>query len=170
MPERRIMSILNYFRRQTPQERGVFVPPTVSTTGVSGEEIAACNNEVEAIIRREDKQQKKLYHSYSSHQRADIGRYAAQHGPTAASRHFTKQLGHSVPESTARKFRDLYRKELESSRKRSAEALPTITELPPMKRGRPLLIGDFDGQVQEYIRMLRLSGGVVNARFSSGCC
>ena len=47
MPERRIMSILNYFRRQTPQERGVFVLPTVSTTGVSGEEIAACNNEDE---------------------------------------------------------------------------------------------------------------------------
>ena len=63
MPERRIVSILNYFRRQTPQERGVFVLPTVSTTGVSGEEIAACNNEVEPVIRREDKQQKKLYHS-----------------------------------------------------------------------------------------------------------
>ena len=57
------MSILNYFRRQTPQERGVFVLPTVSTTGVSGEEIAACNNEVEPVIRREDKQQNKLYHS-----------------------------------------------------------------------------------------------------------
>ena len=54
VPERRIMSILNYFRQQTPQERGVFVLPTVSTTGVSGEEIAACNNEVEAVIRRED--------------------------------------------------------------------------------------------------------------------
>ena len=60
------------------------------------------------------------------------------------------------------KFGNLYRKE--SSRKRSAEALPTIAELPPMERGRPLLIGDFDGQVQEYIRMLHLSGGVVNAR------
>ena len=68
-----------------------------------------------------------------------------------------------MPESTARKYRDLYRKELESSRKRYAESLPTITELPPRKRGRPLLLGDFDSPVQEYVRMLRISGGVVNA-------
>ena len=69
-----------------------------------------------------------------------------------------------MPESTARKFRDLYCNELESSRKRHSEPLPTISELPPKKRGRPLLVGDFDSPVQEYIRMLRLSGGVVNAR------
>ena len=71
-----------------------------------------------------------------------------------------------MPESTACKFRDLYCNELESSRKRHAESLPTIpiSELPPRKRGRPLLIGDLDSPVQEYIRMLRLSGGVVNAR------
>ena len=33
------------------------------------------------------------------------------------------------------------------------------------KRGEgPLLLGDLDSPVQDYIRMLRLSGGVVNAR------
>ena len=91
-----------------------------------------CNKEVEAVVVRQQKT--KLYHSYSSKQRADIGRYAAQHGPTAASRQFTKELGHPVTESTARKFRDLYCKELESSRKRHTESLPTIAELPPRKR------------------------------------
>ena len=36
--------------------------------------------------------------------------------------------------------------------------------MPPKKRGRPLFLGDLDSPVQDYIRMLHLSGGVVNAR------
>ena len=156
------MSILNYFKRKKPEERRIFLPAPVSTECISEEDVALCNKEVEAVIVRQENT-KQPYHSYSSQQRADIGRYAAQHGPTAASRHFTKQLGHPVPESTPRKYSDFYRKELESSRKRHAESLPTITELPPRKRGRPLLLGDFDSPVQEYVRMLRISGGVVNA-------
>ena len=155
------MSILNIFKWKTPQERGIFLPTPVSNHCISKQEVAACNKEVETVVVQQ--QQMKQYHSYSSQQRAHIGKYAAQHGPTAASRHFTKLQGHSVAESTACKFRDLYRKELESSRKRHAESLPTISELPPRKRGRPLLIGDFDSRVQEYVRMLHLSGGVVNA-------
>ena len=69
-----------------------------------------------------------------------------------------------MPDSMACKYRDLYRKELESSRKQHAESLPTVAELPPRKRGRPLLLGDFDSPVQEYVCMLRISGGVVNTR------
>ena len=137
------MSILNFFKRKIPQERGIFLPSPVSTRCISEEEVAACNKEVEAVVvQQQDEKQKKQYHSYSSQQRADIVKYAAEHGPTAASRHFTKLLGHSVPESTARKYRDLYCKVLESNRKRHAESLPIISELPPKKRGRPLLIGD----------------------------
>ena len=68
-----------------------------------------------------------------------------------------------MPESNARKYCDLYSKELESSRKRHAESLPTITELPLRKRGRPMLLGDFDSPVQEYVCMLHISGGVINA-------
>ena len=67
-------------------------------------------------------------------------RYATQCRPMAASRHFTKQLGYPVPESTARKYLNLYRKELKASRKRHADSLSTITELPLRKRGRPLLL------------------------------
>lgn len=139
------------------------MPTPVATESISEEEVAACNKEVETAIVKNERQTKQ-YCSYSAKERASIGRYAAQHGPTAAARHFSKLLGHPVPESTARKFRNLYRTELETNRKRHAESLPSISELPPKKRGRPLLIGDFDSPVQDYIRMLRLSGGVVNAR------
>ena len=47
-------------------------------------------------------------HAYDVTRRADIRKYAAYYGPTAASRHFSKVCGHKVPESMARKFRDAY--------------------------------------------------------------
>ena len=87
------MSILNYFKRKTPQ----------STNDISGEDVAVCNREVETV-KQQNKKQVKQYHTYTSQQRANIGRYAAQHGPMVVARHFKKLLGHSVPESTARKF------------------------------------------------------------------
>ena len=162
------MSILNYFKQKAPQERGIFLPIPLSIDGtcIFEVEIAVYNKEVETVVQQQNERQMKQYYSYTSQQRANIGRYASHHGPTAAAQHFTKLLGHPVPESTARTFRDLYCNELESSRKRHAESPPTIpiSELPPRKRGRPLLIGDFDSPVQGYIRMLRLSGGAVNAR------
>ena len=135
----------------------------MSTECISEKDVALCNKEVEAVIEKQQNT-KQPYRSYLSQQQADIGRYTSQHGPTAASQHFTKQLRHPVPVSTARKYRNLYHKELESSWKRHAESFPTITELPPRKRGRPLLLGNFDSPVQEYVRLLLISGGVVNAR------
>ena len=54
--------------------------------------------------------------------------------------------------------------ELESSQKRHVESFPTITELPPRKRGGPLLLGNSDRPVQDYVCMLHISWGVVYAR------
>ena len=58
--------------------------------------------------RRKDSER----HVYSPRKRASIGHYAALHAPTRASVYYGKQLAHNVPESTCRKFRDEYRKEL----------------------------------------------------------
>jgi hypothetical protein len=63
------MSILNFFKRKKPEERGIFLPTPVSTQCISEEEVAACNKEVEAVVVRQQKT--KQYHSYK--QRADIG-------------------------------------------------------------------------------------------------
>ena len=156
------MSILNYFSRRKPAERGSFVPSVSQTSrSLSSQAISSANKEVE---RAEAASTRRAAPSnYSSAQRANIGKYAAIHGSTAASRHFSSTFGHPVPESTARKFRDIYRAELER-RKRIAldEDTDTVVELPPKKRGRPLLLQDLDGQVQEYVRKLRLAGGVIN--------
>ena len=59
---------------------------------------------------------RKLSNTYGEEVRASIGKYASVHGPTAAPCEFSKRHSHTVPESTTRKFRDLYVKELERQR------------------------------------------------------
>ena len=61
---------------------------------------------------------------YSPRKCAPIGHYAAVHAPTRASVYYGKQLAHNVPESTCRKFRDEYRKEL---KKRAESVAPGET-------------------------------------------
>ena len=69
------MSLLNYFKRKTPEERGIFLPTPVTTESISEEEVAACNKEVETAIVKNERQTKQ-YCSYSAKERASIGRYA----------------------------------------------------------------------------------------------
>ena len=101
-------------QEKKPKERGVFLPTPVSTRCIS-EEVALWYKEAEAVVVQQHNT--KQYHCYSSQQRAVIGAYAAQHGPTPGLRHFTELLGHLVPESTARNYRGLCCKELNSNRK-----------------------------------------------------
>ena len=51
-------------------------------------------------------------HSYDAKTRAQIGEYTYNNGPAAAVHHFLMLLGHRIPESTTRKFRDAYVMEL----------------------------------------------------------
>ena len=62
-----------------------------------------------------------------------------------------------LPESTLRKFKNLYTSELSASTKRSEYS--DVAALPPKKRARPLAMGEIlDNDVQKYIRALRLAG------------
>ena len=98
----------------------------------------------------------KNHSSYSAEDRALIGKYAAEHGPTKASRHF------KVPESTARLMKKQYLVELNAQRLYCQE-VPEVTRLPTKQCGRPLLLGiTLDNQVKEYITALRATAGVVN--------
>ena len=42
------------------------------------------------------------------------------------------------------------------------QCIAPMNELPPRKRGRPLLLGEYYELVQEYIKGLRKAGSVVN--------
>lgn len=48
------------------------------------------------------KKQCHQYDDYSSKEKVDIGKYAAENGATKSCRHFNKKLGKPVPESTAK--------------------------------------------------------------------
>ena len=56
-----------------------------------------------------------------------------------------------------RNFKRTYLSKLKVTRDADA-----ITSLPHATLGRPLLIGEFDDQVYEYIKHLRAAGGIVN--------
>ena len=79
---------------------------------------------------------KNTYSSYSAENRARIGRYAAEHGPTKASWHFT------VPKSTARLLEKQYLVELHDQRQNSVK-IPEVTSLPTKALGHPLLLGSW---------------------------
>ena len=101
------------------------------------------------------------YNCYTPEQRASIGKYAAENGPTKAARHFTKILGSSVNESTARKLRSEYLRELNAVKDGDLEL--RIDAIPKKSQGRPLLLGkELDGIIQEYIRGLKSNKAVVN--------
>ena len=149
-------SLLRYFTPTTS------LPSSGSTPSLPKEALVEANKRVASLTRETDdagpapKRAKKNYATYSPEDRSKIGRYAAEHGPTKASRHFT------VPESTARLLKKQYSAELNHRRKNGGE-IPEVTSLPTKTRGRPLLLGStLDVQVREYITALRDAAGVVN--------
>ena len=145
------MSLLRYFSPTTS------LPSSESTPSLPNEALVEANKRV-TRLRETDAQtcEEELYTTHTNEDRSKIGRYAAEHGPTKASRRFT------VPESTARLLKKQYLAEL-NLRCKNGEAIPEVTSLPTKARGRPLLLGStLDAQVREYLTALRDRAGVVN--------
>ena len=69
------------------------------------------------------------YNDYTPEQHVQIGKYAAENGPTRAAKHF------SVPESTARRLKGAYFQQV-----RENASIP-VQKLPTKPQGRPLLLG-----------------------------
>lgn len=111
---------------------------------------------VEAISEPE-KREKKSYRRWSTKERFDIGKYATIHGGSAAAKKF-KTKDKPLNESTARRFNNLYKKELEES---TREKRAMTNQFVPLKRGRPLFLGSLDEMVQRFLIALR-SRGVVS--------
>ena len=134
------MSLLNYFRKKTPEEEGVFLPK-VDEGVLPGDIVAAANARVGDSASEEPrrKRRKTTQHYYSPEIRAAIGKYASLHGPAAAVRHFSSLpvCGHVVPESTVRKFRNDYHAELKAQSSVSSGPI-SISSLPCKPKGRPL--------------------------------
>ena len=94
-----------------PKGKGIFVPvPFNAEEEAVNDAVGDKANDLLATAKR---RKTTSQHAYSEEVRAAIGKYTAHHGPAAAVRHFTRQLRWNVPESTVRKFRDLYKVELQ---------------------------------------------------------
>ena len=114
----------------SPIARGVFLP--TSTPSLSATAISSCNAMVEEALEGKRQHKVTAHHVYSPGQCTEIGKYTLSIGPSAACRHFRFSLGHNLPESTARKFRDIYCVKLSKQRARS-EPSDSVDELPPKK-------------------------------------
>ncbi|XP_054285183.1 uncharacterized protein LOC129001769 [Macrosteles quadrilineatus] len=106
--------------------------------------------------KKKDKGSKKrgTYTTYSPEVRAEIGKFAAEHGSLKACQHFANILGHDVPESTVRGLREKY-----LMKKKHCQ----VTSLGYSQRGRPLRLGKYDELVQECIKDLVRSGEKVSS-------
>ena len=142
----------------------------------SHDELKEVNNEVSKVMQSKSSQAQGHvnYNKYTPDQRAMIGWYATENGPTRAANHFTKILKMKVPEPTARRLKKEYlvrlnevyteHKQSLSTSASNSESSQKIKKLPTKAQGRPLLLGEkLDQAVQEYITNLRKVGGSVNS-------
>ena len=72
-----------------------------------------------------------------------MGKYACQHGTAAAARFFSRTLCAKVSETTIVSIKKAY---IVEKRKQGDEG--DVSVLPHKRRGRPLLLGNLDDQVQ----------------------
>ncbi|CAC5413807.1 unnamed protein product [Mytilus coruscus] len=112
---------------------------------------------IQLCLHRHAKRKRGDYNNYDDETRAKIARYAVDNGVARASRKFTSDLGRKVSETTIRSMRDTYVK----LKKKVGTELVTLPHSP---HGNPLLLGDLDTKVQDWIRKVRINGGVINAR------
>ena len=163
------MSLLKYFAKKKDNDDNLRLPDitwTASTT-LSEKDLRSANEsvkkqDVDTPTRKVSRREK--YNGYSPEQRAQIAKYAAENGPTRASRHFSKLWNTNIPESTVRRLKCEYLSQLKEVRARGDEdEVPSALSLPTKRQGRPLMVGKvIDTAVQDYITALRAVGGEVN--------
>ena len=173
------MALLKYVRyinkhKQTEKENEFVLPTKVSA--FSHEELKEVNNRVSKVMQSKSSQAQGHvnYNKYTPDQKAMIGQYAAENGPTRAANHFTKILNMKVPEPTARRLKKEYlvrlnevytkQKQSLSTSANNSESSQIIKKLPTKVQGRPLFLDEkLDQAVQEYIINSRKVGGSVNS-------
>jgi hypothetical protein len=91
------------------------------------------------------------YSNFAPDFKAEVGRYAAEHGNTKAVEHFSK-LGRNIKESTVRRFKEAYFLKLKENKGDKSK----VVQLNSKSRGRPLILGEeVDKNVRDYVKQLR---------------
>ena len=106
-------------------------------------------NHVSELVAIAQNKERGPYKKYTDKARFNIGKYASENGPIAAVRKFRPNFP-NLNESTARSMRKKYEEELNQALQEKRAAASVIES---KKRGRPLLLGDLDGMVQNYLKV-----------------
>ena len=138
-------------------EKPAYLPdPDAEKTEDKAAEVREVNKAVLVELGKK-RNRPSSYNYYDPELRAKIGKFAATSGNKAGMEKYSKELGRPVSESTVRGMKKAYYAPLKNKK----DGEPVI-RLEHGLRGRPLLLGDLDAHVQEYVRKLRLAGGIVN--------
>ena len=174
------MSLLKYFSYKVknnpsvPLNLSVVLPTSVPS--LSNAELEATNACVGKVLTATTVSRRK-YNRYTPEERAAIGKYAAENGPTRMAKYFSVKLKMHISEPTARKFKEEYLRKLQElitkqpcSSSSSTTCMPVeVKVLPTKTQGRPLLlVEELDKCVQDYIKNLREIGGIVNTAIVIG--
>jgi len=105
------------------------------------------------------KRKRGEYNCYNEEFRAKIAIYSIDNGVAKAARKkFSSDLSCTISETTVWSMRDQYIK----LKKQDGQEL---LNLPTSPQGNPLMLGSMlDGEVQDWIKKVRINGGVINIR------
>ena len=151
------MALLKYLERKRsalPDERAC------GSTSLMGKDLKLANQAAEQCLRKysvtsvKPKEKRTKHNDYTPEQRAEIGRYAAENGPTRAAKHFFSVLNTNVPEPTARRQKNEYLIKLKGIRSRCSVKFAYAAT-------RKATDCYMDSTVQGYIKSMREVGGVV---------
>ena len=106
-------------------------------------EIDKANHLLKKAIEEDLFTKRGKYATYTATERAKIGKYAAENGNTKACGYFFRVWKRKIPESTVRRLKNEYLKELNEKMAGYDEKECVVTCLPTQPRGRPLLVGDY---------------------------
>ena len=160
------MALYRFFKKQAPE---VPSPNGPLSRSLSPATIKDANAAVKRCADRSYQAAAKprgTYVKFTPETQAAIAKYAFLHGNKAAIRHFAKELGKEMKESSVSTWKKKYSAELKrvmSERDSEEQGEVRIKSLPVKKRGRPLLLGEqLDTAVKNYIKADRDAGGVFN--------
>ena len=109
--------------------------------------------DLDALKKRVSTVRKKrgrgLYRKYTEQDCAQIGKYCSMHGTSATVRKFVPTFP-NLNESIASTMRQNYENELKQDEKEQRQPKQLIAN---KTWGKPLLLGDIDGMVQDYFRV-----------------
>jgi len=147
-----------------PEENGLL------SRSVPASAIAAANLSVSKCLEQASQPAKRgKYQRYSDTERAEIGRRAAEIGITATIKYYEDlNPKRSLPLSSVYTWKVQYTDEVAKLKQEGKQ--PVVKDLPCKKGGRSLLLGEkLDSYVEQYLKMLRDKGGMVNTALTMAC-